>query len=134
MAKKATDSLRSNIVPFAVHVNGKLDLAGTQAKFLHACEQYIGQTEAEETIILEALNELFDTHLGARFNQQAITGNVVRMIQSNVPALNSVSLYTQLSNRVLEVLHAEIEAGRYASKKGAGSAGTYRVCDQTETE
>ncbi len=131
MAWEKIVSMKAGIVPFLVKdKEGTIDQKASVAKFEAALIQYAGKKEADASLVLSCINELFDQYKGASINQKGIISFVIQKMVVKNPELKNPSLFGMLSKRVEEVLKDNIGEGKsFATKLGPGG-GTYRVADQ----
>ena len=101
-----TISQKEAVKAFAIYNDGVLDLNASIEKFRNVALQTLVSQEAEDTLIVTCLNDLFDQYRGASLNMSFIQSQTVaRMAKSN-PSLANPVLFGKVSARVAEVMVA----------------------------
>ncbi len=139
-------SQKDAVKSFFVITDGKVDLAASVEKYRAAALRYVAGQEAEDTLISECMTGLFDLYKGATLNLDFVKSQTVLRMTKVHPELNEPALFSQLSKRVEDYLHAntnqpaveakgdkpaqpEITGRIYAMRKGK-NGGFYRIADQ----
>lgn len=143
-------SQKEAVKSFFVLTDGKVDLAASVEKYRAAALRYVAGQEAEDTLISECMSSLFELYKGATLNLDFVKSQTVLRMTKVHPELNEPALFTQLSKRVEDYLHANtnqpaVEAkgdkpaqdeitGRIYSMRKGKNGGFYRVADQSESK
>lgn len=129
MAWEKSVSQKDAVKAFLVVTDGKVDVAASTEKYRAAALRHMAGQEAEDNLITECLTELFDRLRGAHLNLDYIKSQTVQSMIKRVPDLNDPNLFTQLSGRVEEVLHANTNQPAVEAKgdKPAREAITGRI-------
>jgi hypothetical protein len=101
-----TISQKEAVKAFAIYNDGVLDLNASIEKFRNVALQTLVSQEAEDTLIVTCLNDLFDQYRGASLHLNFIQSQTVaRMAKSN-PSLAEHELFGKVSARIAEVMGA----------------------------
>jgi sulfur relay (sulfurtransferase) DsrF/TusC family protein len=118
-----SNSLTTNLV---VNSDGSVDSAASRAAFDTALSAHISERETQETLIEEAVSQIFDQFKGASVGMPALASMTANKLNA-VPAN-----YKVLTERTLKHVRENADGkGRalYAIVRGKGG-GTRRVSDQ----
>ena len=146
MAWDKTPSMKDAVKAFFVTEDGKVNLDASVERFRSTALKFIAGQEAQDTLITECMSGLFDQYKGASLNLDYIKSQTVERMGKAVPELKDPSLFSILSARVEDLLHAncnqpavdakgdkpavEAVTGRtYDMRKGKGG-GFFRISDQ----
>ena len=99
--------------------DGSIDHDATVAKFAGDLIRFEADREVEQSVIADAVNALFDTHLGKRLNTPYVVGEVLKSL--NVQPEN----FSTLTDKVTDFLRT-CPAFSVAKGKGGGCG---RVAD-----
>jgi len=144
MAWDKAVSQKEAVKAFLVAVDGGIDIDASVAKYRAAALKYLTKQEQLDTLVMTALNELFDTFRGANLNLEFIKSQVFNKIGSTHPELNDPTLFASLADRVETILNENtnrpareakgdkpavpaVEGKAYGVKQGVGF---WRECDK----
>lgn len=131
---------------FLVTVDGRVNLEASVDKFRGVAVRTLAKQESDDELISSCMSALFNQFPGASLNLDYVTSKTVEAMGVRVPELKDPQLFSQLRERVADVLHANtdqpareakgdkpaaeaITDRTYAMKKGTGG-GFYRKADQ----
>ncbi len=142
--KKASQS--EAVKAFFVTVDGKVDLDASVDKFRSVALRTLATQESEDELIVISINGVFDRFPGANLGLDYIKSQTVQAMAKENPTLGDPGIYSVVSSRVEEVLHAltdkdEVPAkedrpavpaitGRAFGMKKGKNGGFYRHSDQ----
>jgi hypothetical protein len=147
MAWEKKVSQAEAVKAFLVTVDGRVNMEASVEKFRGVAVRTLASKESDEQLISECIGSLFDKWRGASLGLEYVTSQTVEAMKLRVPELGDPGLFSQLRERVSDVLHAQadvaeraakgdkpataaITEGRiYGVKKGA-SGGFFRKSDQ----
>lgn len=146
MAWEKKVSQADAVKAFLVTVDSKVDLEASVDKFRSVALKTLAGQESEDSLIATCMLALFDHYKGATLNLDFIKSQTVQRMAKVVPELGEPGIYSVVSSRVEEILHAlcdqpEVEAKgnkpavaaitdrTFAMKKGKGG-GFYKKSDQ----
>lgn len=147
MAWDNTPAQKEAVKAFLVQEDGKYNLEASVDKFTAVAKLHIAKQTAEQDLIALCMAEVFDAAKGGTRNIDYIKSQTVQKMGQRHPELKEPELFSMLSGRVEEFLHANcdqpaVEAKGdkpareaitdrvYAKKMGKGG-GFYRKSDQT---
>src|SRR5271166_3718287 len=99
-------SQKEAVKAFAVYNEGVLDLNASIEKFRSVALQTLVSQEAEDTLIVTCINDLFDQYKGANLNMSFIQSQTVARMAKHNPSLADPGLFGKVSSRVAEVMEA----------------------------
>lgn len=141
-------SMKDSVKAFLVVDNGKVNLEASCNRFREVALRHLAGQEAEDTLISSCMESLFDQYKGANLNLEFIKSQTVQRMAKQVPELGDPGLFSSLSARVEDILHANtnqpaveakgdkpavaaVEGRPYGMRKGKGG-GFYRIADQVK--
>ena len=91
---------------FLVTVDGKTDLDASVEKFRSVALRSLASQSSEDELIVVSINGLFDRYPGASLGLEFIKSQTVQAMARTTPSLGDPGIYSLVTARVEEVLHA----------------------------
>ena len=135
MAQKKMISMKQAVQAFLVMSEDEksINVEATETKFPDYLLKHNAGQMAEQELIGQCVNTLFDTYRGACLNMDYIKSQIVESMKKINPDLGDPALFSFLSKRIAGAMSEMTGEGKAFAIKGGPAGGHYRVADQKQS-